>query len=430
MQSFEVSEKPRRRLKVLLSAYACEPGRGSEEGIGWNTVLQMSRAHDVWVMVTEEFRAPIERFASQNPMPGVHWEFFNLPRWLVFWHKEHRFRRLHYHLWQIGAYRRAQALHDRFSFDIAHHITYGSYWRPSFLARLPIPYIWGPVGGAENVPFRFYGSLSTRGKVFDIQKNLTEQLTTRLDPLTRRTAQRAAVALVPTERTAHKVRRVGAPNIRMMPQIALPAAEIERLAQVPIRRDPTPFRVISLGRMISWKGLHLGLRAFARFASEYPDAEYWHSGDGPERERFMRLAQELGVADRVRVFTKQKRAEALEALAQSDVLLFPCLHDEPGWVVLEALAAGRPVVYLLGMPHTPDADQSGFTPRTDTAERAVEDMAAALLRLATDPDLRARMGEAGRAQVAAHFNWDTRGQEFLALYDEIAQAAAQGVSPS
>jgi glycosyltransferase involved in cell wall biosynthesis len=216
----------------------------------------------------------------------------------------------------------------------------------------------------------------------------------------------------------------------MMPQIALPAADIERLAQLPIRRAPTPFRVISLGRMISWKGLHLGLRAFARFTGEHPDSEYWHSGDGPERERFLRLAQELGVADKVQVFTKQKRAEALEALAQSDVLLFPCLHDEPGWVVLEALAAGRPVVYLLGMPRTPDADQSGFTPRTDTADHAVEDMAAALLRLATDPDLRAQMGEAGRAQVAAHFNWDTRGQEFLALYDEISQVAAQRVSPS
>ncbi|MGB8801257.1 MAG: hypothetical protein WCC97_11250, partial [Candidatus Acidiferrales bacterium] len=62
-----------RPLKILLSAYACEPDKGSEPGVGWNHVKQAARFHDVWVLTRSNNRASIERALATEPMPNVHW---------------------------------------------------------------------------------------------------------------------------------------------------------------------------------------------------------------------------------------------------------------------------------------------------------------------------------------------------------------------
>ncbi|MBM9532177.1 hypothetical protein JWG42_18650, partial [Desulfoprunum benzoelyticum] len=56
------------RLKVLISAYACSPYKGSEPGVGWGFVAELAKHHDLWVIVEEEkFRADIERYLDENP---------------------------------------------------------------------------------------------------------------------------------------------------------------------------------------------------------------------------------------------------------------------------------------------------------------------------------------------------------------------------
>jgi glycosyltransferase involved in cell wall biosynthesis len=237
----------------------------------------------------------------------------------------------------------------------------------------------------------------------------------------RRTAHDAAIAVPTTPRGVEQMSRLGVKNMHVMPQIALPPADIDLLDQLPFREHPSPFRVISLGRLIGWKGIHIGLRAFACFNQQYPDSEYWHVGDGPLDGRLEALASSLGVADKFKIMRGRNRLEALECLGQSDVLLFPGLYDEPGWVVLEAMAAGRPVIFLQGMPLTPGSDQVGIKPRIDTPEQAIEDMAAGMLKLATDPQLRMNMGMAGKQHIHAYYNMDNWFDEMEQLYHEIVR---------
>lgn len=413
-------EMSSRRLKILLSAYAAEPGKGSEEGTGWSAVTQLSRHHEVWAFVCRDFKPSIDKYLETNPMPSVHWEYFEFPRWMLMGKQPgHGYRRVHYYAWQIAAYGRAARLHREVGFDVTHHITYGSYWRPSFLARLPVPFLWGPIGGAAVAPLSFYRTLSPRDIAFDIIKRTVERAAAAFDPFVRITARRATIALAPNDGAEERIRALGSRNIRRMPQIALPEREIDKLGALPTRRSPSPFRLISLGRLIGWKGIHLGLQAFARFHARYPDSEYWHVGDGPQADDLRKLAQFLGVGHAFEVKEKYTRQQALDCLAESDALVFPCLHDEPGFVVLEAMASGRPIVFLLGMPNTPGGDRVGFRARTDTVEHGIQDMADAMLQLASDETLRVNMGEAGRQHVRQYFNADQRGEEYIALYEEM-----------
>src|SRR5690242_12327227 len=96
----------RRALRILLSAYACEPDLGSEPGIGWHWATRLARAgHEVWVLTRANNRQSIEGAMSAKPVDGLNFAYYDLPAWMCRW-KNHAglWARLYYMLWQFGAY--------------------------------------------------------------------------------------------------------------------------------------------------------------------------------------------------------------------------------------------------------------------------------------------------------------------------------------
>ncbi len=411
-----------KHLKVLLSAYACEPGKGSEPAVGWNWARTISRFAEVWVITRANNRPAIERTLEAEPLPNIHWVYFDLPRWARFWKKGQRGVHLYYYLWQMGIYRLARRLHQQVGFDLVHHVTFVNYWMPSFLTLLPVPFVWGPVGGGDATPRAFYRTFSWRGKGYEYTRDLIRWLGEH-DPATRMTARRAALALATTPATAERLRALGARKVGVLSQVALPAEEIAQLATIPFREEP-PFRLASVGRLLHLKGFHLGLQAFALFVREFPQSEYWLIGDGPERRCLEHLAKRLGVADKVRFFGALPREEVLRQLAEVDVLVHPSLHDSGGWVVVEAMAAGRPVVCLdLGGPAVQVLHgKTGFKIPTHAPRQGVAEMAEAMRRFATDVSLRRQVGEAARRRVQEAFTWERRGEALSEIYERILQS--------
>jgi glycosyltransferase involved in cell wall biosynthesis len=402
-------------MKVLLSAYACEPGKGSEPGVGWNWVRQIARFAEVWVITRANNREGIERALGEEPLTNVNLVYFDLPRWARFWKKGQRGVHFYYYLWQVGIYFLARRLYRQVGFDLIHHVTFVNYWLPSFLALLPVPFIWGPVGGGESAPRAFYRTLSRRGKIYEFLRDIARWIGEH-DPFTRLTARKAVIALATTNETAKRLASLGARKVEVLSQVALPSAEIVELSSLPPRLS-NPFRLISIGRLLHWKGFDLGFRAFARLVHEFPDSEYWIVGDGPERKNLEQLARKLGIINKVRFWGALPRSEALKKLAECDVLVHPSLHESGGWVCVEAMAAGKPVICLdLGGPALQVTEETGFKIPAYAPEQVVEDMMEAMRKLALDADLRRRMGEAGRWRVWEAFSWERRGKEIQEIY--------------
>jgi len=407
-------------MKILLSAYACEPGKGSEPGVGWNRVKQAARFHEVWVLTRSNNRAGIEEALAAEPMPNVHWTYFDFPRWASFWKKGQRGIRLYYSLWQFVMYWKARKLHRDVRLDLVHHVTFVSYWLPTFLALLPIPFIWGPVGGGESTPRAFRRALNLRGRMYETVREFARTLS-EFNPFVRLTARRCSIAMATTESTAARLKALGCEKVSVLPESALSAKEISDLGAISAR-EGGPFRVLSFGRLLHLKGFEFGLRAFARLQARVPDAEYWVIGDGAERDALERLSRELGVAKKVVFWGEIPRSQGLEKLAACDVLLFPSLHDSGGWVTIEAMAAGRPVVCLdLGGPAMRVTNETGYKIPAITPEQAINDMAAALERLASDPKHYAQLAKAGRLRIDQEFNWDRKGEHMNHLYREAGE---------
>jgi glycosyltransferase involved in cell wall biosynthesis len=194
--------------------------------------------------------------------------------------------------------------------------------------------------------------------------------------------------------------------------------DMDKLSKLPAP-DHVPIRFVSIGRALHWKGFYLGLKAFAQ--ADLDGAEYWIRSSGQGQENLKRLAQNLGIAEQVRFWDKLPSLEDVynKVLGHGDVLVHPALHEAFGNVVLEAMAAGRPVICLdLGGPAVQVTEETGFKVPAVVPEQAVSDLAAAMRRLSEDPGLRVRMGEAARRRAAKHFGWHKRSAWIAERYRE------------
>ena len=396
-----------RRLNVLVSAYSCSPTRGSEPGIGWNWVLANAYTHNVWVVTSREFEREIRAHLAEHPQPNVRWVFHDVFSGFHGRRRSTFLQHLHYYVWQLSTYRLLRRLHRQVRFDALHHATLTIFWRPSALAFVDAPLVWGPLGGAETSPRALRPTLSVRSRLFEAARNGAQSLSS-WDPLLRLTARRATLALAATTETAERLRQMGAGDVRVMESVGMTDAELGRLGRLP-HRTGGPFRVLSAGVLVGWKGFHLGLEAFARLHREHPESEYWILGDGPERANLEELALRLGVAGRVRFWRNVSRDRVLEILGDCDVMMHPSMHDSGCYATLEAMAAGRPVVCLdVGGPARQVTEETGFKVAAGAPAAVVDALARALLTLRSDPELRTAMGVAGRRRVATDFHWRTK----------------------
>ena len=149
-------------MRILLSAFACDPRQGSEEGVGWTWAYHLARyGHDVCVLTRDYHRSAIEGRLGELGMPNLTFEYIGVryvPLWIpglgVY---------PYYFIWQWNAYFRAKRKHRECSYDIVHHISYGVFRNASYLYLLDIPFIFGPVGGGERSPRALRAGMSRGG---------------------------------------------------------------------------------------------------------------------------------------------------------------------------------------------------------------------------------------------------------------------------
>jgi glycosyltransferase involved in cell wall biosynthesis len=406
-------------MRILMSAYSCEPGKGSERGVGWNVVYEVAKHHEVWVLTRpDESKEAIEAELSLHPTPNLHFIYFTLPFWRdsLRWGQSGAIQ-IHYYLWQIQAYFVGKKLHQEINFEAIHHVTFVKYSCPSFLSLLPVPFIWGPVGGGESAPWPFWSDFNWKNKLYEIARLLSRSIG-ELDIFTRMTAQRSVIAYATTLDTADRINKLNAHEVQISPAIGLMTEEIEQLMQCP-PPGKLPIRFISIARLLHWKGLHLGLRAFAQ--ANLSTTEYWILGEGAEMQPLKNLAANLGIVQQVKFWGLLPREEVLSKLGECSILVHPSLHDSGAGVCLEAMAAARPVICLdLGGPAAQVNAKTGIKVSASNPAQSVNELSAAMVHLATNHHLCLQMGQAGQRRVRECYSWEAKGKQFARIYEEIA----------
>jgi glycosyltransferase involved in cell wall biosynthesis len=406
-------------MKVLLSAYACGPDRGSEPGIGWNCVRQVARFHEVWVVTWAEQRPAIDRALSLHPLPNVHFVYVDSIRWGSLGRLGWRGERVSYYAWQIAAWLVARRLHRREGFDIIHHVTLGGFWYPTFLPLLRVPFVWGPVGTGLPSPKAFHGEFSLRGRAGEWARWVAVAVS-RLDPIRRQIEGRASAILAVSPLTVQQLRPKNRRKAQLFSQVGVDRKEMTGLPDKKSNRGR--FRVLSVGRLVHWKGFALGIKAFALFHERYPNSEYRIIGDGPERAKLARLVSSAGLSGAVHFPGWLSRSDYLGELARGDVLVYPGLHEPGAYVIAEAMAAQLPVICLdFGEPASIVTHETGIKIPVSDPERVVAAISEACAGLAAHPSLCDHMGDAGRQRILGLFEWDEKGRTLADIYEHVVR---------
>lgn len=408
-----------RRLSVLISAYACEPGKGSELGIGWGTVRALSDLHDVWVLTRAANRPAIDAELELHSAPGLKFIYYDLPKWACWWKKGGRGVQLYYLLWQTGVRQVVKKLLISQKYDICHHLTWGRCWMPCAFYLSPVPYIFGPAGGVEKTPPSVFSTLSKLEQLKEKFRDISIRLFSTFASV-RKSLKKAACVLATSEDAVRYARSCGAKNVRLLTNSGISRQDYFLLAKAS-PPPPSPVRFISMGRLVAWKGFHLGLEAFSNFSSE--TAEYWVVGDGPERQKLECQAKRLGISGRVKFFGWVDRAIGLKLLEQCHVLVHPSFHDSGGLVCAEAMAARRPVICLdAGGPAVQVSKKSGYIIDCRSKEAVISSIADSMRILAEDEKLCRIMGASGQRDVFDKLTWEARAQELSAIYFSILES--------
>jgi glycosyltransferase involved in cell wall biosynthesis len=399
--------------RVLLTAYACEPGRGSEEGIGWNWVRQVSRRHDCWLVTRSNNVERIRQAAAEQGLTRLTVIGFDLPRWARFWKRGSRGAVAYFYLWQLALVPLARRLDAIHNFEITQHLTFASSWIPSGLAFLDKPFVWGPVGQHPRIPQFVAKRAGFRLRLNELGKSVVKQLLGTIDPFVRLTMRRADVVL---SIGSEFEERHGSRLLR--PPVRLPACGVERVRERAAVSHGR--RVAFAGRLVELKGPELALRAFAKVAHSLPDAHLTFIGTGPLEAKLAAIAERVGLQDRVTFTGRLPHEGVLEELCGVDVFLFPSFEGA-GMVVPEAMACGAAVVCLdFGGPGDMTEGQRGLRVGLGRDfDSTVDNLGIALEQILTDHVMRQEHCARARQWIATEMTWDQKGQRLDAIYDRV-----------
>lgn len=428
-------------MKILLSAFSCEPHRGSEEGVGWHWAEGLARlGHDVHVLTHPRGRAAIERYMADHPqIASLRFHYIDIPHFEAAPGK-YKFGSstaeslLVCPVWQWLAYRYARKLHAAERFDLVHHITYGGVRQPSFMGKLGIPFILGPIGGGERAPYRLRTGYSWRGWAWDVSRDF-QNFMIQFEPLMRHTFRSATTIFVKTPESALVIPARDRHKAQLGWEIGLAGAGSLQPSPERQRRPGDPLRILFVGRMLHFKGVDFALRALHDALGRNANVHLTIVGRGREKDRMVALAKALDLDRHVTWIDFLPQPELFAFYKTHDVFLFPSLHDSSGNVVLEAMGSGLPVVCLdLGGPGILVDAASGIVVETKGAgkDRVVSRLGQALKRLDDDAALRRELAR-GALDRANGFTWEAAIRHVYRSVPPLAEApqpAAIGQEPA
>jgi glycosyltransferase involved in cell wall biosynthesis len=294
---------------------------------------------EVWVITRANNRSAIESGLRGLPEADrLHFEYVDLPPWAMFWKRGRRGVHLYYVLWQFAALQRARWLHQQVGFDLAWHATLANIYLGTGASYLPVPMVFGPVGGAVRPPVRLTPVMGISGSVYEGVRAVVRGVFKFLDPMAHKAWKRADLILTLNRECAEWLPQRYRRKTAVFHHVALePSLKADQAPRTPTKR------MLYAGRLIPWKGLALAIRALVYL----PDWTLLICGEGRDEPRLRRVARRWAVEDRVRFLGVLPRDEVRSLMRSgADVFAFPSLREDAGWAVGEAIAAGLPVVCI------------------------------------------------------------------------------------
>jgi glycosyltransferase involved in cell wall biosynthesis len=415
----------KKRLKVLLLAYVVSPYRGSEYSVAWNFVSRMSRECEITVLYgasgehmgdIDEMREYLEKQTLQNVefipvLPsriGNALNYANRKGWLPYTFY------LAYNLWHRQAYRVAHRLVETRQYDLIHYLGPIGYREPGYLWKLGLPYVWGPISGATNVPFSLLAALPLGGKCKFLFRSAANWVQLRFSMRLRHALSNVDVLLTATTENKSIFKSVLGKDSAYLPENA-----IEGNPELDMSKFPIVGKIVLIwiGRVDAGKAL--GLFIDSLHASGCASKFIVHIvGDGPLKAGLQWSAQSKGVDESFIWHGQVPRVKVLELLKKAHLNVITSVSEGNPTTIWEAMRCGVPTLTLdhCGMRDTV-SKENGIKIPVKRYDLLVADLACEFKALVAEPQRLSQMASMVLRDAESYL-WDRRVPFFLKKYDE------------
>jgi len=397
---------------VLVVAYACEPKKTSEPGVGWNFTREIAKIYTTIVLTRANNKTAIKSEGDTN----ISYIYYDLPRIFILLKKTLPLgTQLYYSLWQWGAYFHVRKKMKKSvkSIDILHHLNFGISWvtPPSFL--LKIPFVWGPIGGGDNVPFRFLKKMPLKAVLQEILYHAVNQII-KISPLSHLTKKKSNAILFRTTTAKKNLGKTSA-IVKIVSETASP----DKNRRQPKEHSKT-VHAICVGRMNYWKGYIFAVKGFHQFLQKGGEGVLEIFGEGPERPKIEKYIKSNQLEKHILMQGFVNNELIKKKMQEATILLHPSFREGGSWSIMEAMSFGLPVICLnTSGPKDMVTNQCGLLINLTSSSQIFTDVGKGLLELSRNKALYETYSKNAVKRIASEYNWDRRREQIKEVYDQI-----------
>ena len=409
-------------LKILINAYACSPGMGSEPGMAWNWCANLAKYCELYIITEGEFRNNIEKVLPTLPQRG-NMHFYYLP---IGGNDEARNTKIRkrfknqgdwrfyidYARWQKMVLAKAREIVNKTHIDIIHQLNMIGFREPGFLWKIEgIPYIWGPTNAKEAFPVAYLQEAPFKYKLFIFLKNSITRLQLLFSKKVHNAAHRAAYVVAASSDSAHSIKKyLGVTPIIINESGCTPSGEVFIHS-----KNPKSFDILWVGRILFTKQLTLAIKSVAKAFHDEMKLHIVGSGD---IKHYLYEAEKMGIADNCVIHGLVSHDEVQQLMRQSDLFLFTSLSEGTPHVILECMMNGLPILCFdtCGQGDCVTDDVGIKIPLT-SPEQSVKDFAEKIEYLYSHRDVLETMSRNCHKR-ALELSWDNKVKQMVELYKQ------------
>lgn len=409
-------------LRVLINAYACSPGMGSEPGMAWNWVKNLAKFCELYIITEGEFREKIEAVVPTLEQGGNMHFYYNPVsdeiRKMCWNQGDWRFYK-YYRQWQWKTYLMAKDICEKERIDVLHQLNMIGFREPGYLWKLSkengVPFVWGPIGGLKQFPTAYLKGAGLKMQLFMRLKNFLNiwQLKheKRVDEALR-TAKLLISSIPDSYRALKKYKGL---ESMVIPETGCFLSDGISTA----RFDYEEFHIMWVGKFDFRKQLPLALQAVALAKNPKLKLDVYGSGSVGQVEMTKRMGEELGISQQVIWYGNQKNDVVMEAMRKAQLLFFTSVNEDTSTVVLEAVSNRLPVVCFdaCGMSAVIDASVGRKIALSQPSQSA-HDFARILNELEGNRALLKQLSENCR-QRQMELSWEVKARKVVEEYKRI-----------
>lgn len=409
-------------LKVLINAYACSPGIGSEPGMAWNWVKNLAKFCELYIITEGEFRERIEAVVPTLEQSGNMHFYYNPVsdeiRKMCWNQGDWRFYK-YYRQWQWKTYLMAKDICETEKIDVLHQLNMIGFREPGYLWKLSkengVPFVWGPIGGLKQFPTAYLKGSGLKMQLFMRLKNFLNiwQLKheKRVDEALK--TAKLLISSIPDSYRALK-------KYKGLESMVIPETGCFLSDDISTDRfDDEEFHIMWVGKFDFRKQLPLALQAVALAKNPKLKLDVYGSGSVGQVEMAKRMGEELGISQQVIWHGNQKNDVIMEAMRKAQLFFFTSVNEDTSTVVLEAVSNRLPVVCFnaCGMSAVID-DSVGRKIALSHPSQSAHDFARILNELESNRALLKHLSENCK-QRQMDLSWEAKARMVVEEYEKI-----------